>query len=217
MVVMPWVVRMLPEARAELQSLVESEREAIENAMAKLEALGLALRFPHCSYIQDSNKIWELRPRAGKSPWRAFYRQLGQAFVVASVGPEAKVSPRDFKRAVTAAEGRLDEVGMRLMVKIDELPTLQDVLDDEFKDPAFKARWDRGAFAREVAIQLIRYRAEHDLTQTALARAVGMKQSAIARLEIGEQPPSLATLARLTAKTGIEFRLSVRHGEVVFA
>ena len=103
------------------------------------------------------------------------------------------------------------------MVKIDELPTLQDVLDEEFKDPQFKARWDRGAFAREAAIQLIRYRAEHDLTQAALARAAGMKQSAIARLEIGEQPPGLATLARLTAHTGIEFRLSVRHGDVVFA
>ena len=91
------------------------------------------------------------------------------------------------------------------------------ILNEECKDPQFKARWDRGAFAREVAIQVIRYRADHGLTQSALARAVGMKQSAIARLEIGEQPPSLATLARLTVKTAIEFHLDVRQGEVVFS
>lgn len=97
------------------------------------------------------------------------------------------------------------------MVKIDELPTLQDILDEECKDPQSKARWHRGAFASEVAIQVIRYRAEHDLTQAALARAVGISHKTIARLEIGEQSPSLATLVRLTAHTGIEFRLNVRH------
>lgn len=103
------------------------------------------------------------------------------------------------------------------MVKIDELPTLEEILDRECEDPEFKARWERGAFARAVAIQVIRYRAEHGLTQTGLARVAGVSHKTIARLEIGEQPPSLATLTRLTAHTGIEFRLNVRHGEVVFS
>jgi ribosome-binding protein aMBF1 (putative translation factor) len=61
--------------------------------------------------------------------------------------------------------------------------------------------WDRSVFAREVAIRIVRYRADRGLTQTQLARAVGMKQPVIARLERGEQPPSLATLARITAGT----------------
>ncbi len=43
---------------------------------------------------------------------------------------------------------------------------------------------------------------------------MGMKQPVIARLERGEQPPSLATLARITAGTGIEFHLDVRDGAV---
>jgi phage-related protein len=64
-----------------LQSLAASERAAIENAMAKLEALGPELRFPHCSSIRDADKIWELRPRAGQCAWRAFYGRFGHAFV----------------------------------------------------------------------------------------------------------------------------------------
>jgi len=49
---------------------------------------------------------------------------------------------------------------------------------------------------------------------TQLARAVGMLQPVIARLERGEQPPSLSTLARITAGTGIEFHLDVSNGAV---
>lgn len=41
-----------------------------------------------------------------------------------------------------------------------------------------------------------------------------MLQPVIARLERGEQPPSLSTLARITAGTGIEFRLDVSNGAV---
>jgi predicted transcriptional regulator len=41
-----------------------------------------------------------------------------------------------------------------------------------------------------------------------------MQQPVIARLERGEQPPSLATLARITAGTAIAFHLDVRDGAV---
>jgi ribosome-binding protein aMBF1 (putative translation factor) len=95
-----------------------------------------------------------------------------------------------------------------------ELPTFRDVLDRQREDPEFRGAWDRSAFAREVAIRIIRYRTDNGLTQADLARAVGMKQPVIARLEGGEQPPSLATLAKITAGTGIEFHLDVRDGAV---
>jgi hypothetical protein len=48
-------------------------------------------------------------PRGGRSAWRAFYRRLGDVFVVAAVGSEAEADPRDFKRAVAAAEARMEE------------------------------------------------------------------------------------------------------------
>ena len=94
-------------------------------------------------------------------------------------------------------------------MKLGDMPALREVVDRQREDPQFREEWDRSAFAREVAIRIVRYRAGHGLTQTQtqLARAVAMKQPVIARLERGEHPPSLATLARITAGTGIEFIL----------
>jgi transcriptional regulator with XRE-family HTH domain len=72
-----------------------------------------------------------------------------------------------------------------------------------------EGEWDREAFARQVAEKLISYRAELGLTQVQLAGRVGMVQSVVARLESGEQPPSLATLAKLSRGLGVEFVVTV--------
>lgn len=83
----------------------------MRNAVRKLEALGPALGYPHSSAIQDADRLRELRPRQGNCPWRAFYRQMGDdLFVVAAIGPEATVKPRDFTSAVNAAEERLNKL-----------------------------------------------------------------------------------------------------------
>ncbi len=58
------------KARAPLEAL------AVVTAVDKLQQLGTILRFPHCSHgnhVQGSEHLWELRPRSGRSPWRAFY------------------------------------------------------------------------------------------------------------------------------------------------
>jgi len=41
--------------------------------------------------------------------WRAFYRRMGDAFVIGAVGPEAKTDPRGFERALQNAAMRLNE------------------------------------------------------------------------------------------------------------
>lgn len=51
----------------------------------------------------------ELRPRAGRSPWRAFYARVGERFVIAAIGPEAESNPRSFEQAVALAARRLEE------------------------------------------------------------------------------------------------------------
>lgn len=54
--------------------------------------------------------------------------------------------------------------------------------------------WERTALARAVAARVIAYRAEHGLSQTALAGRLGMTQPALARLESGEHNrPACAT------------------------
>ncbi|MET7864529.1 helix-turn-helix domain-containing protein [Micromonospora taraxaci] len=100
-------------------------------------------------------------------------------------------------------------------MKRSELKTSQQVIDDASRqDPEFRAEWDRTAFAREVALRIVRYRADNDLTQTALARRVAMTQSVIARLESGDQPPSIATLAKLSNGTGMVFDVKISRGAV---
>lgn len=76
-------------------------------------------------------------------------------------------------------------------------------------DPHLRAEYERTELAHLVALRLIRYRADHGLTQTALARELGMKQPAVARLEAGEHEPSLATLARLARTLGMEFHIDI--------
>ncbi len=94
-------------------------------------------------------------------------------------------------------------------MRLSDLDTSDDVLAQQLRDPAFRAEWERTAVSRAVATRLVQYRAEHGVTQTELARRLGMKQPAVARLETGEHNPSLDTLARLSAALGIEFHIDV--------
>jgi hypothetical protein len=99
------------DAREELMRLPVAERRAIMNAVAKLEAFGDHLGAPHTSQVMGSQaRIRELRPRAGRSPWRALYRRVADTMVILAVGPEAKHDRHGFDRAVRLAEERLKEI-----------------------------------------------------------------------------------------------------------
>ena len=86
----------------------------------------------------------------------------------------------------------------------------EDVLAEQLEDPEFRAEWERLAPARAVALRLVGYRVEHDLTQTALGRILRMPQSAVARLESGDHVPSLETLVRLSDALDIEFLVDIK-------
>ncbi len=72
-------------------------------------------------------------------------------------------------------------------------------------DPDFRAEWERLAPARKLAVELIRYRAEHELSQTTLANQLGVSQPRVAKLESGEHNPDFDTIAHIVEVTGIEF------------
>ena len=80
------------------------------NAVEKLRVHGPVLPYPHSSDVRGADRLRELRPRSGRSPWRAFYRRIGDLFVVGAIAPEANVDRRGFARAVSAAEQRLAEI-----------------------------------------------------------------------------------------------------------
>lgn len=105
-----WDVLFHPQADVELSKVPARERVAIVNALDKLRVVGPTLGFPHTSRVRGADDLREVRPRQGRCVWRVFYRQIGDALVVGSVGPEADVDPKGFRRAIRSAEARLDEV-----------------------------------------------------------------------------------------------------------
>jgi hypothetical protein len=101
------LVRFAVAARPEFHALPPVEKEAMRNAIGKLEQAGEALAYPHSSRVRGAVNLRELRPRAGRSPWRGFYRRVGTEIVIGAFGPEAQVDPPGFARAVRLAEDRL--------------------------------------------------------------------------------------------------------------
>jgi transcriptional regulator with XRE-family HTH domain len=87
--------------------------------------------------------------------------------------------------------------------------TWEQVLEEELQDPSFRARWERYAPARAMADALIRYRIEHDLSQSQVAKLVGVKQPTVARWETGEHNPTWETLLPLAQKLDITTSLTV--------
>lgn len=73
----------------------------------------------------------------------------------------------------------------------------------------YRREYERTRLANEVAVRVVNYRAEHGLSQTALARLLGMHQSAIARLEAGEHEPSFTMLSRLSQVLGEDFSVEI--------
>jgi transcriptional regulator with XRE-family HTH domain len=85
----------------------------------------------------------------------------------------------------------------------------EEMFSRDAQDPKFRREYERLALANAVSLEVIRYRATHRLSQTALAKLLGMKQSAIARLEAAEHNPSFETLCRLSSALGIEFLVDI--------
>lgn len=82
------------------------------------------------------------------------------------------------------------------------------VADWEHDDAEFRAEWDRLAFARDVAVQVIAYRADHEMSQRALAKLLGTTQPQVARIENALHEPAHETLARLASKLDMEFTIN---------
>jgi DNA-binding XRE family transcriptional regulator len=83
------------------------------------------------------------------------------------------------------------------------------VAEEQLVDPSFKAEWQRLAPAREFAATLLRYRAEHELSQRALAERLGVSQPRIVKLESGEHNPGVDTIINAVRRLGIEFVLDI--------
>jgi transcriptional regulator with XRE-family HTH domain len=96
-------------------------------------------------------------------------------------------------------------------VKLRDMKTNDELIAEQLRtDPQLRAECERTALARAVALVIVRYRVDRDLSQRELAERLGMKQPQVARLELGEVNPSMETLMRVSAHLGIEFTIDVR-------
>lgn|SRR3954447_21208682 len=83
------------------------------------------------------------------------------------------------------------------------------VAEEINRDPEFRAEWERTALARLVAAELVGYRADHELSQRALAERLGCTQPYVAKLESGETNPNMETLVNLSRALGVEFVIDI--------
>ena len=96
------------ESERELNALPAEEKNRDGACGGETKHLGDRLPFPHSSVVKGATKLCELRPRSGRSRWRAFYRPVRNIIIIGAIGPEAWFDRQGFRRAITAAQQRLD-------------------------------------------------------------------------------------------------------------
>lgn len=86
----------------------------------------------------------------------------------------------------------------------------EDVKKELLKDPEVKAEYDKLGPQYDLISKLIGARIKKGLTQAELAKKIGTKQSAIARLESGNANPSILFLRKITAAMGRELVIEIK-------
>lgn len=78
------------------------------------------------------------------------------------------------------------------------------------KDPKFKKEYDKLETRYALIDQIIGERIKKKMTQAQLAKKIGTKQSAIARLESGNINPSLNFMDKIAAALGTRLNVEFR-------
>lgn len=83
----------------------------------------------------------------------------------------------------------------------------RETLDEQLKDPEFKAEWDALEPEFQIIKAIIKVRTEQNLTQKQLAELTGITQADISCLENGTGNPSLRTLKKLAEGLGMKLKV----------
>ncbi len=85
-----------------------------------------------------------------------------------------------------------------------------EIKEQLMKDKEFLAEYEKLKPRYEVISQVIKARAEQNLTQKELAELVGTQKSNISRLESGSYNPSLDFLTKVAKSLGKEIHIEIR-------
>jgi ribosome-binding protein aMBF1 (putative translation factor) len=88
---------------------------------------------------------------------------------------------------------------------------LDDLHERWMKEPSYRHAYDALEDEFALAAALIKARADAEMTQEQVARAMGTTQAVVARLESGRVKPSTRTLERFAEATGTKLRISFEH------
>ncbi|TDA64065.1 MAG: XRE family transcriptional regulator [Clostridia bacterium] len=86
----------------------------------------------------------------------------------------------------------------------------RDLKEELMKDPEFKKEYDALEPQYRLLRSVIERRLEKGMTQEALARKIGTRQAAIARLESGRANPTLGFLQKVAEALDAELEVGLR-------
>lgn len=85
-------------------------------------------------------------------------------------------------------------------------------LDEQMKDPEFKAEWEATEPEAQIVKAMLDGRKKKNITQKQLAELTGIAQADISRLENGNGNPSIDTLERIAQGLGMKLKLEFVPG-----
>ncbi len=83
----------------------------------------------------------------------------------------------------------------------------RETLNEQMKNPEFKAEWDATEAEYQIIKSMLEARHRKAITQSQLAEITGIAQADISRIENGNANPSLQTLQRLAAGLGMRLKV----------
>ena len=86
-----------------------------------------------------------------------------------------------------------------------------DLREELMAIPGFKEGFDELFPYHDLSLEIGTLRADLDMTQTEFGQLVGVPQSTVARLESGQQNPSVGMLKRIAQATGTELVIQFRR------
>ena len=91
-----------------------------------------------------------------------------------------------------------------------KLLSFDDLLEQELKDPEFKKGFELETKKLEMSLAVINLRKKKKISQSKLAEKIGMKQSAVGRIEAGKQNLTIETLQKIAFAFNKELVVSFR-------
>lgn len=93
-------------------------------------------------------------------------------------------------------------------LKNDKATDFDEYMDDLLKDPKLKEYYDEVGRQLDSACQLLQMRKKKKMSQKELAKKLGTSQSAVVRMERGNQNFSLKMLGKIADVFGKELKIS---------